>query len=209
MTDSAVGEMFDSLAGTYDADPFHPLVSDALVDGLEYGLALVADVACGTGIAAFAAVGRRNAGRVLAIDVSAGMIARAKAKAASLDRDGRIEFSVGEAVPLPVSPGTVDAVVCASALHFIGAAGLRDWVRVLRPGGRVAFSVPDAELFSPAPEFACRSACPTTSRCRRPRPTPPAIAADAGFTAVAARRVSLAGERPRSVFVVHAELASC
>jgi arsenite methyltransferase len=206
VTDSAVGEMFDSLAGTYDADPSHPLVSDALVDGLEYGLALVADVACGTGIAAFAAAGRRNAGRVLAIDVSAGMIARAKAKAASLDRDGRIEFSVGEAVPLPVSPGTVDAVVCASALHFIGAAGLRDWVRVLRPGGRVAFSVPDAELFSPAPEVA--AVLPNDFALPATETDAAAIAADAGFTAVAARRVSLAGERPRSVFVVHAELPS-
>lgn len=204
MTDPAVGEMFDSLAGTYDADPFHPLVSDALVDGLEYGLALVTDVACGTGIAAFAAVGRRNAGRVLAIDVSAGMIARAKAKAASLDQDGRIEFSVGQAVPLPVSPGTVDAVVCASALHFIGAAGLRDWVRVLRPGGRVAFSVPDAAMFSPAPEFA--AVLPDDFALPATETDAAAIAADAGFTAVAARRVTLAGERPRSVFVVHAEL---
>ena len=46
-----------------------------------------------------------------------------------------------------------DVLLCASALHLIGATAPPEWRRVLRPGGQVAFSIPLAADFNPSPDF--------------------------------------------------------
>jgi ubiquinone/menaquinone biosynthesis C-methylase UbiE len=110
-------------------------------------------VATGTGAAAFAALQLPRLDRIAAIDISAGMLRAARKRAVAEDPGRRIHWLCGSADPLPVKDGSVDLVLCASSLHFLGPAALLDWQRVLRPGGQAVFSLPAASSFRPSPQF--------------------------------------------------------
>lgn len=201
---------FDAAADTYDDDLHHAEIAEELVRGLQPASAgaLVVDVATGTGFAAFAALRLLTAQRVVGVDISTGMLDRARAKAPHEDPDGRIEWRHAPAVPLDLGAGTVDVVLCASALHFLGRDALRDWLRVLRPGGQVAFSVPMAEDFHPSPEFrrlvAAHLTVPADAEAAA------RIALDAGFTGASAEIVApTSAERQRRVFIVRAQAPLC
>ncbi|MER6791339.1 class I SAM-dependent methyltransferase, partial [Amycolatopsis mediterranei] len=77
MSDESRAALFDGTAEQYDADPFHGLVAEALVEPLPDAPGLVLDVATGTGFAAYAAL-RLKPARVLAVDLSPAMVARAE-----------------------------------------------------------------------------------------------------------------------------------
>ncbi len=195
--------LFDADAAGYDEDTFHPYVAEQLIGGLAPKPTLLVDVAAGTGAAAFAAL-RLEPAAVFAIDLSPAMIEIARAKAADRDPDGRITWQVGSAVPLPIGDGEADAVVCASALHFLGARALTDWRRVLRPGGQLAFSVVSAERFKPTGRFA--DVYPRDLRVPGTLEEAAALATDAGFSSAKAQHVTLdQGDRVRQVFAVFAE----
>ncbi len=101
----------------------------------------VIDVATGTGIAAEAALGIVGpTGRVLATDVSAEMVDRARQRLASWP-NAMISVADGQALTAP--EGTFDAVICSLGLMFFPdpSRGLAGFNRVLRPGGRAAVSV--------------------------------------------------------------------
>ncbi|TWF76134.1 methyltransferase family protein [Pseudonocardia hierapolitana] len=192
---------FDAAADAYDDDPHHLAIARQLVAGLRPVPApeLVVDVATGTGFAALAALETLAPRRVLAIDISPRMIEKAAAKAAT---DGRVEWRVGPAVPLDLPDGTVDVVLCASALHLIGASAPAEWRRVLRPGGRAAFSIPVAAHFHPSPEFA--ASLPADLAVPADEEGAERIARAAGFESV---RVTTT-PAPRRSFLVFADLAA-
>jgi ubiquinone/menaquinone biosynthesis C-methylase UbiE len=198
---------FDATADRYDEDPNHRAIADLMVGLLpRRPFPLVVDVATGTGAAAFAALRVLGPARLLALDISPRMIARASAAAAEQDPDGRIEWRVAPAVPLPVADGIADLVLCASALHFLGAAALRDWRRVLRPGGVVAFSIPMAAGFAPSPAF--RERIPADLEMPADAAAAERLARDAGFVAVHVEVTPpVAPDRPRRAFLVRAEVA--
>jgi ubiquinone/menaquinone biosynthesis C-methylase UbiE len=181
------------------------MVAEALVDGLTTKPSVLLDVACGTGAASFAAL-RLGPERIVATDISPAMITVATEKAAELDPESRIAWHAGPAVPMPVEDGSADAVVCASALHFLGMTALADWRRVLRPGGEIAFSIsrrPSAAAASgPSDHFAEVMA----NDFERPadEAEAAALATSAGFEDASARLFSADVGRPRAVFVVHA-----
>lgn len=137
----------------HDADPHHLAVARRLVAGLSPAPRpeLVVDVATGTGFAAVAALEALAPRRLVGVDLSPRMIEKAAAKTAG---DERVEWRVGPAVPLDLPDASADVVLCASALHLIGATAPPEWRRVLRPGGQVAFSIPVAAAFHPSPAFA-------------------------------------------------------
>ena len=93
---------------------------------------VVLDVGCGTGW--IAAGLRRSAPEVTAVglDLSAGMLDRARAA-------GAWPLLRGDGTRLPVATGSVDVVACRGVLHHLPDvdAALREWRRVLRPGGAV------------------------------------------------------------------------
>jgi len=98
----------------------------------------VLDVACGTGILAREAashVGRH--GSVAGVDPNPGMLAVAERLAPG------IEWREGAAETLPYEHNTFDAVVSQFGLMFFTDrdAALREMVRVLVPGGRIAVAV--------------------------------------------------------------------
>jgi ubiquinone/menaquinone biosynthesis C-methylase UbiE len=198
-------EQFDSAADSYDDDPHHLAIARQLVAGLQLvPHPELVDVATGTGFAAFAALEALAPQRVVAVDISPRMIEKAVAKAATADPDGRIEWRVAPAVPLDLPDCAADVVLCASALHLIGATAPPEWRRVLRPGGQAAFSIPVAADFRPSPEFA---AClPTDFAVPADEAGAERIARAAGLAPVRVATTPPASmDRPRRSFLVWAD----
>ena len=103
----------------------------------------VLDVGSGTGVLALAAASRWPRAQVVASDAAGGMldIARERARAAGLNDVERLAFVVGEAASLPLPDATVDVVVSSFVFQLVPdrLAALREALRVLRPGGRLAY----------------------------------------------------------------------
>ncbi len=98
----------------------------------------VLDVACGTGVVTRLAAKRVGAGgKVVGLDLNAGMLAVARSRAPA------IEWREGSATELPLPDAAFDAVLCQQGLQFFPdrPAALREMRRVLVPGGRLALSV--------------------------------------------------------------------
>lgn len=96
----------------------------------------VLDLGCGTGSLTLALLDRLGpAGRVLAVDYSLPMLQAARAKMG----DPRVRWLQAGAEALPLSPGSVDRVICFSAWpHFDRPAAVAgELARVLAPGGSV------------------------------------------------------------------------
>lgn len=101
----------------------------------------VLDVACGTGVAARTAAERVGPdGSVVGLDINDGMLAVAERVAPEID------WRRGVAEALPFDDDRFDAVLCQFGLMFFedGPTSIREMMRVLRPGGRLAVAVWDA-----------------------------------------------------------------
>ncbi len=93
----------------------------------------VADIACGTGILADRIQRELQPEQVYGVDMSDGMLKQAQARSAS------VRWLQGPAEQLPFEDESLDAVVTTSAFHFFDQpAALREFSRVLAPGGLVA-----------------------------------------------------------------------
>jgi arsenite methyltransferase len=117
---------------------------------------VVLDLGSGAGFDSFVAGPKVGAsGRVIGIDMTAEMIAKARRNAlAYRERTGldNVEFRLGEIEHLPVADGSVDVVIsnCVLNLSPDKPQVWREIARVLKPGGRVAVS--DLALVRPLPD---------------------------------------------------------
>jgi len=87
----------------------------------------------------------RTGCRVSGIDANEHGVATATRHALERGLSGRVEFRLADAnAPLPFADGTFDALSCVDSLnHLPDRLGvLREWARVLRPGGRALFTDP-------------------------------------------------------------------
>lgn len=120
---------FGAHAGAYErARPAWP--AEAARWLVPEGARLVVEVGAGTGklTRALAALG----GRVLAVEPDPRMLAVLRA--------GGLEGVEGSAEAIPAGDGEADAVVAGSSLHWFELeTALREFHRVLRPGGRLGF----------------------------------------------------------------------
>lgn len=107
--------------------------------GLHQGDRLL-DLGCGAGRHAFAAVER--GARVVAVDASDTEVKGVAAMLDALDSDGAAV--TGDALQLPFPDHAFDRVVAAEILEHIppDTAAIAELVRVLRPGGTIAVTVP-------------------------------------------------------------------
>src|SRR3954462_2291589 len=152
---SRVRAAYDAAADHYDqpALAFWEKYGRATI--LRLGLppgAKVLDVCCGSGASALpaaAAVG--PAGRVLGVDLAAGLIERARIKARERGLT-QAEFGVGALAEISEPWESFDAVVCVFGIFFLpdlpAAVGrLWHWVR---PGGQLAITTWGPRVFEPA-----------------------------------------------------------
>lgn len=128
---SSVAEAYSSTAPAWQAGPgrVYDRLAEVVAEACPVSLAgaLVLDLGAGTGAATRAA--ERRGAKVVAVDLAIGMLT---AEAAA-----RPPAAVADVLALPFVEGAFDAVLAAFSLNHVGDAvtGLREAVRVLRPGG--------------------------------------------------------------------------
>ncbi|HVK75551.1 MAG TPA: arsenite methyltransferase [Kofleriaceae bacterium] len=149
----------------------------------------VLDLGSGAGFDCFLAARQVGpTGRVIGVDMTAEMVARARDNARKVKAEN-VELRLGEIEHLPVADGSVDVILsnCVINLSPEKGAVFREAFRVLRPGGRLAISdvvatgpIP-AELQDQAAALAgCISGAAPIDDVR-------AMLRDAGFTDVEIR----------------------
>ncbi len=140
-----IRKYWDDQAGSFDDQFLHSIATEGERRAWERILDLLAppgrvldvlDVGCGTGFLTllFAARGHRVTG----IDVAPHMIERARAKATAQGLP--VTFRIEDAEALQEPDASYDLVVCRHLLWTLPhpRQALAEWVRVARPGGRVA-----------------------------------------------------------------------
>lgn len=139
--------MFDSIAGDYDALN-HILSLD--VDKIWRKNALkqivdapapvqVLDLACGTGDFSIAIAKALTGGHVTGVDLSEGMLAVMREKVDKAELNGMISIEEGDGENLRFPDNTFDRVTIAFGIRNFEdrPKGLREMLRVLKPGGRL------------------------------------------------------------------------
>jgi ubiquinone/menaquinone biosynthesis C-methylase UbiE len=139
-----VAAHWDRRAPTFDEDFGHSIrtaaeraawdrILDLVLAGRGHLDAL--DAGCGTGFLSFELAARGH--RVTGVDFAPAMVAEARRKAA--ERGVAIRLEEADAEQLPFAPGSFDLVISRHVLWTLPhpEAAIDEWIRVLRPGGRL------------------------------------------------------------------------
>jgi ubiquinone/menaquinone biosynthesis C-methylase UbiE len=137
-----IADIYSSRSANYDLGEWHPRIAHHLVESARLQTEKqVLDIATGTGMVAIEVariVGTE--GRVIGIDISAGMIDVSRKKSQALGLKN-IEFQIADAEALDFPANTFDYIFCSSALIWMSdlRGALRHWHQLLKPGGKLGF----------------------------------------------------------------------
>lgn len=145
-----VGQLADALPGMHlgGQDATQTLLEMCHLDATSR----VLDVGCGGGNTA-CLIAELYGSRVLGIDISEVMVAKAKERARRMGLDDRVEFRVADVFELPFEENSFDVVIVESVLTPLPgdkSKALGEMVRVVRPGGRIG--VNESTVDPSAPE---------------------------------------------------------
>lgn len=137
-----IADLYSGRSSNYDNGDWHPRIAQRLVEYAQLNPGQqVLDIATGTGMVAIEAaqvVGTE--GRVIGVDISAGMLDVAKQKSKTLNLSN-IEFLLADAETLNFPANSFDRIFCSSAFiwmsDLIGA--LKLWHQFLKRGGLLSF----------------------------------------------------------------------
>lgn len=144
--DEQVRSMFDAIAPAYD------FMNRAMTAGLDRvwlkhlvtevvaaAPASVIDMATGTGDVAFAIAKSLPKARITGLDLSEGMLDKARAKVPSAAPGCDLRFLCGDATATGLPAGCADVITVAYGVRNFAdiAAGYREMFRLLRPGGKL------------------------------------------------------------------------
>lgn len=114
----------------------------------------VLDVGCGTGLQT-RVLAQNSPARFTGVDIHPPFIDVLNREAQRLGIADRLEGRVGDMRQLDFAPGSFDLVWCEGAIAIMGfEAGLREWRRLLAPGGYMALTEVCWMQRDPPPECA-------------------------------------------------------
>jgi len=149
-----VANVYNLASQGYDkpALRFFPLVAERLVElaQIREGQSVL-DAGTGTGVAAFAAARKIGwLGKVIGVDIGDQILEQALQKP-DADAVTPISFLLGDMERLKFPDESFDVVLSASSLFFLPDmnSGLKEWKRVLTPGGCIAVSGYGESAFRP------------------------------------------------------------
>lgn len=169
-----VEQMFAAIAPSYDLNNrLHSLWRDQAWRRAAVKMAqlqpgdVVADIACGTGDLSMA-FQHGGAARVVGIDFTVPMLGVADAKHGKTSGQTPLTYQAGDAMRLPLADASADIVSIAFGIRNVAdpAKAMAEFVRVLRPGGRVIvleFSLPKNPVLRGGYNFYFKHILPRTA----------------------------------------------
>ena len=162
MTAEPTEAAYDGYAADY-REWWAPVIAPAAVslldrlDGLVGADAKLVDIGSGTGTVAVAALRRWAGIRVIGVDPASRLLEWAEADAREAGVADRLTVEVGDAAALPLPDASTDLATSTFVLQLIPdrLAGVREALRVLRPGGVFAHLTwrADEDPFEPEDVF--------------------------------------------------------
>jgi len=98
-------------------------------------------VGCGVGTTP-CYLAERYGVKVIGVDISERMVARARERSRRKDLEGKVEFRTADAQKLPFKDDLFDAVVSESVIAFVNdkVKAIKEYLRVTKPGGFVGLN---------------------------------------------------------------------
>jgi arsenite methyltransferase len=114
---------------------------------------VAADLGFGGGIGLRLLLDRPEVAEVVGIDFAPAMVMAARKRFATELAEGRLRLESGSLTGLPLPDSSLDGAITVNTIYFLDdlAPALREFARVLRPGGRVVIGIGDPDGMADMP----------------------------------------------------------